>query len=93
MKTFNEILNAAGKSTDNIIKIYRGKDNYCRCGCGGKYFYPGDRGFTRALNQLSNQEWLENNTDEKDILDFGNGINFPYDYSTHEGKALTVYFD
>ena len=20
-----------------ITKIYKGKDNYCRCGCGGKY--------------------------------------------------------
>ena len=22
-----------------IVKIYKGKDDYCRCGCGGKYHY------------------------------------------------------
>lgn len=25
--------------TVDIIKIYKGKDNYCRCGCGGSYHY------------------------------------------------------
>lgn len=32
-----------------ITKIYKGKDNYCRCGCGGKYYYPEDRSFKRIL--------------------------------------------
>ena len=32
-----------------IIKIYKGKDIYCRCGCGGKYYYPESRSFKRIL--------------------------------------------
>ena len=35
-----------GKS---IVKVYAGKDNYCRCGCGGDYFYNGDNGFNECL--------------------------------------------
>lgn len=27
----------------NIEKIYKGKDDYCRCGCGGKYIYDEDK--------------------------------------------------
>ena len=23
-----------------IVNIYKGKDNYCRCGCGGRYHSP-----------------------------------------------------
>lgn len=32
-----------------ITKIYKGKDNHCRCGCGGKYYYPEDPSFKRIL--------------------------------------------
>ena len=32
-----------------ITKIYKGKDNYCRCGCGGINYYPEDRSFKRIL--------------------------------------------
>ena len=33
----------------SIVKVYAGKDNYCRCGCGGDYFYNGDNGFNECL--------------------------------------------
>lgn len=34
-----------------ITKAYTGRENGCRCGCGGNYFDPGQKGFTRALNK------------------------------------------
>ena len=36
-----------GKS---IVKVYYGKDNWCRCGCGGHYFEQGDVDFDTALH-------------------------------------------
>ena len=35
----------------NIIKIYAGKDNWCRCGCGGNYYYHSEYGFATALKE------------------------------------------
>ena len=54
MKQFNlnETLTEAGWTEDTIQKIYRGGDHVCRCGCAGKYYLRGERGFTRALNEL-----------------------------------------
>lgn len=34
-----------------ITQIYTGLESGCRCGCHGKYFNPGEKGFTRALNK------------------------------------------
>jgi hypothetical protein len=34
-----------------VIKIYSGKDDYCRCGCGGKYHYPSARMFKAMLRR------------------------------------------
>jgi hypothetical protein len=42
-KTFKDFENFT------ITKIYKGKDNCCRCGCGGKYYYPDNRSFKRIL--------------------------------------------
>ena len=54
MKQFylNETLTEAGWTEDTIQKIYRGGDHVCRCGCAGKSYLRGERGFTRALNEL-----------------------------------------
>lgn len=70
-----------------ITKIYRGRDHACRCGCCGKYYYPGDKGFTRAVNEI-------NKNDEYYL--FGNSIgktyiNIPYDVD--RDMCLCVYFD
>ncbi len=27
-------------SIDQVVNLYIGKGKCCRCGCGGKYFYP-----------------------------------------------------
>ena len=34
-----------------ITSIYTGDEHGCRCGCHGRYFKPGEKGFTRALNK------------------------------------------
>lgn len=46
---FKEFIEIANKK---ITKIYKGKDNHCRCGCGGTYYYPEDRGFKRVLKNV-----------------------------------------
>lgn len=72
VKTLNELLAEHNKTIKDIAQIYHGKDHWCRCGCGGKYFEPGEKGFARATNTLnknpmyesvryetaSSQEWL-----------------------------------
>ena len=39
----------------NIIKIYAGKDNWCRCGCGGHYYYHGESGFAKVMEEAFNR--------------------------------------
>ena len=34
-----------------ITSIYTGDEHGCRCGCHGRYFKSGVKGFTRALNK------------------------------------------
>ena len=34
-----------------ITTVYTGLECGCRCGCHGRYFKPGEKGFTRALNK------------------------------------------
>ena len=34
-----------------FVKAYTGQESGCRCGCRGEYFFPGSRGFTRAINK------------------------------------------
>lgn len=33
-----------------LTTIYAGAERGCRCGCHGRYFKPGEKGFMRALN-------------------------------------------
>lgn len=49
----NELLQKHGRTVADVTKIYSGLEHCCRCGCGGKYFEPGDRGFARALNAIA----------------------------------------
>lgn len=88
--TLNEILEKAGRKESDIKKIYRGKDNYCRCGCGGKYYDRGEKGFTRAINEMSRDTFTCLDVEAPVGCNF---INIPYDDSTYEGKALTIYFN
>lgn len=80
-----------GKTFGNISKIYHGKDHWCRCGCGGKYFYPGSRGFARALNTLK-----RGIRTFKDKVVYFNGeiatyLNVPE--ADRENKCYCLYFD
>lgn len=67
-KTFEEVLAEIGKSVDDIEKVYHGKDHWCRCGCGGNYFYNGvdKAGYTRAINKMKKPDFkafdIESNT-------------------------------
>jgi hypothetical protein len=63
IKSFDDLRNL------NIIQIYKGKDDHCRCGCGGKYYYPEDRSFKRILKNAE-KAFNENLrlTEEKPLL-------------------------
>lgn len=32
-----------------IVKVYFGKDHWCRCGCGGSYYYYQESGYSKAM--------------------------------------------
>lgn len=54
----------------HVLNIYTGDEHGCRCGCHGRCFKPGDRGFVRAFNKAK-----KFNPNVK-VYDFGeNGIN------------------
>ena len=73
MKQFNlnETLAKAGWTEDTIQKIYRGGDHVCRCGCAGKYYVRGSRGFTRALNELRRGFLTEEAGDKVHVTGWG----------------------
>ena len=89
MKQFNlnETLVKAGWTEDTIKKIYHGGDHVCRCGCAGRYFKRGDRGFTRALNELRRGFLTEEKGDKIYVSGWGHdeeqisdGIDIQRDY-------------
>lgn len=88
--TLNEILKANGRKLEDITQIYRGKDHWCRCGCGGTYFErnrPEDaRGFKRAINQMNKPDFETWDVEVGDTY-----INIPYD--ADNDKCFCVYFD
>jgi hypothetical protein len=84
--TLNELLINKGKSVKDITQIYRGKDHACRCGCCGRYFKAGEKGFTRAINEMSKTDFYCFNVEYGDTY-----INIPYDYDND--KCFCIYFD
>ena len=46
-----EYLSQKTKEGRSIETIYTGLEMGCRCGCAGRYFKPGEKGFTRAYNK------------------------------------------
>jgi len=95
--TLNDILTKADKSVNDITKIYHGKDNWCRCGCGGNYFEhnnPVDsRGFKRAINTMSKPDFYCFDVDFESIKKGYNFINIPTSDSTPAGTCYCLYFD
>lgn len=64
-----------------VTKIYYGKDNHCRCGCGGTYHEPGSKGFTRCKNAI-----------EKITVEPDKDSNY-INWSLENNKAYTIYFN
>ena len=98
-----KLLEKYGRNLETVTKIYHGLDHCCRCGCGGRYFYRGTSGFTRAVNTMKKDEFLPltpGNTmythDGRAMKCEGIGsgknyLNIPYDGS--KDKCYTLYFD
>ena len=99
-----KILETIDKKPEDIVKIYRGRDHHCRCGCGGDYFYRGrDDEFNEILDEIMSDDFipLEAGTEmyseddgpfECDGVDVKKSyINIPYDCTTDECYCL--YFE
>lgn len=85
-----ELLEKNNKSIDGITKIYHGKNRWCRCGCGGKYFEKGEKGFTRALNELQKDSFVPGDYEEIDVQNVY--VNIPQGYE-EENRCYCLYFN
>lgn len=81
-----ELLEKYNKTIDDIKDIYHGKNNWCRCGCGGNYFSHGDKGFTRAINRLKDNDYCKVESTEYD----NNWINIVDE--ARDNMAYTIYW-
>lgn len=99
-----KLLNAHGRSVADITKIYHGRENCCRCGCGGNYFERGDRGFTRVLNAIAKPDFKPLNKGDIMHTNYGEvkcagimvGDNAYYvdiPYNPDNDKCYCLYFD
>lgn len=71
---------------EKATRVYTGKDNHCRCGCGGRYFEKGSVGFTRAMNNYKKR--VHNN----DYIKIEGDSNYEYlNMSLENNKAITFY--
>lgn len=95
-------LSRKNRTIDQITKIYHGLENCCRCGCGGKYFKRGTRGFTRALNTIQKPKFKALAEGELMHTSYGvaicrgidhgsNYLDIPYNANTD--KCYCLYFD
>ena len=103
MNLIAELAKHNRKITD-ITKIYSGLCNCCRCGCNGKYFDKGSRGFTRALNAIQDPEfkplaegtvvWAparHEHVKSEGAVYVGTCLDIPYDKDTD--KCYCLYFE
>lgn len=72
--------------TSKINKIYLGKDNCCRCGCGGDYVERAAPLFEKRLKRFTAM-WAD-----YELQKFDEGDNF-LNLSYGNNRAMTVYFD
>lgn len=74
---------------ENIEKLYIGKGNYCRCGCGGMYYYPdNDNGKAKILDALL--RFHQYSTIGKDIFSIDDYI-FEIQIDKEEDIVCTIY--
>ena len=90
--TFEDFLAKYGKTVDDIVKIYHGLDDHCRCGCGGNYFYSNKQedkvGFTRAINALKKEDFVTNNVEFDSRSAYW--LNIPKPYA--DNRCYCIYF-
>lgn len=90
------------RKLSDITRIYSGRENCCRCGCGGRYFDRGTVGFTRAINKMKRDDFkpLPKGADmyasyglqKSRGIEFGeNYVDIPYD--SDNDKCYCLYFD
>jgi hypothetical protein len=91
MITINEFLNFTIK---NISQVYVGKDNHCRCGCGGDY--------TATSYMIEPRSDVNDNLVEKRLKRAKRLIESGAEYQLYNryiniesgnNRALTLYFD
>lgn len=90
-----KVMNIQEITLDQISQIYIGKDNHCRCGCGGKYvstsFMEEPRNTVDdklAMTRLKRAKKLASNKSNQ-IEYGGNHINISFG----NNRAITIYTD
>ena len=91
------------KKVEDIIKVYHGLCNCCRCGCKGSYFEMGTKGFTRALNTIQKPDftpltentlvWAPAHHDNVKSEGVVFGGNYLDPYNAENDKCYCLYFD
>ena len=66
----------------DVVKIYVGRQNCCRCGCGGNYHLPGSVGFTKAFNKFMRSSDMAESID-----------NYIFEKDTAPGRCITLYLE
>ena len=85
-KDFYGILKEANREEKDITRVYHGLDHWCRCGCGGRYFDKGERGFTRALNAMKKADFKTDNVEQGETW-----INIPE--ALKDNNCYCIYFN
>lgn len=84
--TLPEVLTRA-IADGTVSRIYHGKDDACRCGCKGRYYNRGDRGFHWVFREaITKARETLCEVNEAGGLTF---INIPYG----DNKAYTIYIE
>lgn len=78
----------------NISQVYSGKQNCCRCGCGGNYVSTSFMKEPRS--EVNDKLALQRLKRAKKLVEAGAEIDFGGNYAditTGENRTLTFYFD
>lgn len=87
---FDSIMNDANLAGYKPVRLYRGKDHNCRCGCRGHYYENGERGYKMALTMLKKFDIFHG----VEIASSGKNemyANIPYGEPSDD-RCVTIYF-
>ena len=86
VNSLDNLLAKVNKTKQDIDKVYKGKDHYCRCGCGGTYYEPpSNRVLINIDKVLKNDNFI-------DLAYWMDGSVPRINISLSGNQAYTIYF-